>query len=386
MSICVVGGGLNGAAAALALAEAGWSVSLVDRKKPSPSPAALGVEIRNVALSPASRDFLEGLHAWQAGAPYTRMHIWEALGTAVLDFDAETLEHEALGWIVEVGALNERLWACLEAHQRITVHLGSVDALTPGAEQVCLDVSGQPVEAQLVVAADGGASRVRELTGTGVKRMPTGHSALATAVRFAEPHGGVAFQRFLSNGPLALLPSRDAHVCSVVWSQPPEEAERRRDLTEDAFLREVSSASEHVLGTALETDVRFVFPLVQQLAERFDAAPRVVLIGDAARVVHPLAGLGVNLGFEDTTALLKALRPGDDPGAADLRTYSRRRRVRSRAVIELMSALRGSYGNSAPWFGWARNAGVRAIAGSEVLKAQIMREAMGLGPMATAMR
>ena len=386
MSICVVGGGLNGAAAALALAEAGWSVSLVDRKAPSRSPAALGVEIRNVALSPASRDFLEGIDAWQPGAPYTRMHIWEALGTAALDFDSETLDHDALGWIVESGALNERLWARLEAHPRVTLYLGSVGALTPEPGRVCLEVGEQPVDAQLVVAADGAASRVRELTGTGVKRMPTGHSALATAVRFAEPHAGVAYQRFLSNGPLALLPSRDAHVCSVVWSQPPEEAERRAALAEEAFLREISSASEHVLGAAVETDVRFVFPLVQQLAERFDAASRVVLIGDAARVVHPLAGLGVNLGFEDTAALLKALTSVQDPGAADLRTFSRRRRARSRAVIELMSVLRGSYGNTSPWFGWARNAAVRTVAGSDALKAQIMREAMGLGPMATSMR
>jgi 2-octaprenyl-3-methyl-6-methoxy-1,4-benzoquinol hydroxylase/2-octaprenylphenol hydroxylase len=384
--ICVVGGGLNGAAAALALADAGWPVVLVDRHKPTPSPSGLGVEIRNVALSPASRAFLEGIDGWVDGAPYHRMHVWEALGTASLDFHAHESGRAELGWVVEVGALTERLWSRIEQHSRVRVLLASVDGVDTTGSLVTLRTDVEAVPCALLVAADGAGSPVRNLTGMRDARYPTGHAALVTAVRTERPHGGVAYQRFLPDGPLALLPSRLPDVSSVVWSQPPALASARVEAPQEAFLRDMTSATEGVLGNVLEADARFAFPLVQHLARSFVAAPRVLLIGDAARVVHPLAGLGVNLGFEDAQALLAALPPSGDPGLADWRTFARKRQARSQAMLRLMSALRLVYGSGSPWLGWARNMGVRAVSGSRLLKSQIMREAMGLGPMATSMR
>lgn len=385
-AICVVGGGLNGAAAALALAEAGWPVVLVDRHKPKPSPSALGVEIRNVALSPASRTFLEDFGAWVAGAPYVRMHVWESLGTASLDFHASETGRAELGWIVEVGALIERLWARIESHPRVQVRFGSVDGLEVHDSGVTLRVDGEAVSCALLVAADGAASPVRNLTATRDARYPTGHAALVTAVRTERPHEAVAYQRFLPGGPLALLPSRLPDVSSVVWSQPPALASSRVEASKEAFLADLTCASGRVLGQVLETDARFAFPLVQHLAQSFVAAPRVLLIGDAARVVHPLAGLGVNLGFEDAQALLATLPVSGDPGLADWRTFARKRQARARAMLRMMSALRLLYGSDSPWLGWVRNVGVRTVSESRGLKSQIMREAMGLGPMATSMR
>ncbi len=386
--VCVVGGGLTGAACALAIAHDGWDVVLVDRNAPKRSPANLGVEIRNVALSPASRRLLEDLGAWIGGAPYKSMHVWEERGTAAIDFDADDAGVDTLGWIVEVGALNEQLWDTAEAHPRVQVLEGDgIEGLQQHADDVQLQLaSGATVDASLVVAADGANSRVRELTGTKTQRFETGHSALVTVVRTEQPHGEVAYQRFLETGPLALLPSKEPNLCSIVWSLPPDFAARIAALADADFCARLGQASEQALGQVEATDQRFVFPLTQHVASNFHAAPRVLLIGDAARVVHPLAGLGVNLGFEDVESLCASLPSSGDPINGQWERFARRRRARSQAMVRLMSALRMSYANDSPWFGWARNVGVRMVAGNAMVRRQIMREAIGLGPIATSLR
>ena len=385
--VCVVGGGLTGAAAALAAAEAGLDVVLVDMKAPGRSPSGLGVEVRNVALSPASRAFLEPMGAWLDGAPYRHMRVWEELGTATLEFDAHESGAEALGWIVPVGELNQLLWSRLEAHERVQLLVGEgASELHAQADGVRLEVGERVVQAGLLLAADGGQSKVRELTGASTRTFPTGHVALATAARTQLPHDAVAHQRFLQGGPLALLPSRDPNVVSVVWSQSPEDGRRREALEPADFCQELTVASGGVLGEVEAVDARFVFPLTQHLAADFLAAPRVLLLGDAARVVHPLAGLGVNLGFEDVQALADVFAAGGDVGAADWRRFARRRRVRSLTVIQLMDALREVYGHPSPWLGWLRNTGVRWLDGAGAVKRQVIREAMGLGPVARGFR
>ncbi len=386
-TVCVVGGGLNGAAAALAVAEAGFDVTLIDRHKPARTPASLGVEIRNVALSPASRAFLETFGGWADGAPYRAMRVWEEFGTASLTFTAEEAGVAELGWIVEVGALNDHLWECALAHPRVDVRVGAgVAGMKADEHGVDLTLETGQLRASLVVAADGARSRVRELAGVRCRYSDTGHAALVTTVKTEHPHEGVAYQRFLRSGPLALLPSLEDHVSSVVWSQPPEAAADRAELDDAVFCAQIEQAIESALGTVQAADARFVFPLKQQLAERFDADPRVLLLGDAARVVHPLAGLGVNLGFEDAQALISALPNSGDPGLADWRAFARRRRIRSQSVQSLMDGLRRAYGNNSPWLDLARNMGVRAVSGSALIKRQIMQEAMGLGPIARSSR
>jgi 2-polyprenylphenol 6-hydroxylase len=172
----------------------------------------------------------------------------------------------------------------------------------------------------------------------------------------------------------------------VVWSQTPESAERRAALGDAAFCAELGRAVQGRLGNVEDVDRRILFPLWQQLAASFNPHPRVLLIGDAARVLHPLAGLGANVGFEDVRELLAVLE--NLPGAGDLgapglwRAYDRRRMMRARLMLRLMDTLRQVYARGDPFSQWLRNLGIGWLNQAGPIKRQIMKEAMGLGPVA----
>ncbi len=396
--IAIVGGGLVGAAAGLGAALRGWRVLLLDLAEPAWEPGRLGMDIRNVAVSPASKALLDELGVWQEqqAIAYSHMRVWEEQGTRSIEFDAAEVQRHELGWILENGPLVASLWKRLRAHGGITVRAADrLVGLEPGNETMKLHLKEQgqrasadarTAQARLVVAADGARSAVRQLLDVPVEAFDTGHHALATVIRTVKPHGGTAFQRFLLDGPLALLPGRHPQLSSVVWSQLPASAERRAALSEDAFCQEIASASERCLGAVEAVDRRLVFPLQQMLAASFNPAPRVLLIGDAGRVLHPLAGLGANLGFEDVRDLfneLGRLPSGADPGAAGVwLAFARRRRVRSRLMVDIMGALRRVYSSNDPLLQWVRNLGVGLVDSSALLKRQIIREALGLGPLA----
>lgn len=389
--LAVVGGGLIGAAAALGAARAGRRVLLLERARPTAAVGRLGIDIRNVSLSPASRTVLERLGVWPAAfaAPFVGMRVWEEQGTQTLVVDAAEVGRSELGWIVENGPLVESCWRALEAAPGVDVELvGGLSGIEVKADRVELETSSGIRAARLLVGVDGARSTVRELTGVESKRLPTGHHALVTVLRTEQPHRGVALQRFLLDGPLALLPSRQPDLVSVVWSQPAEAARRRVGLDDEAFCREAGFATEHVLGEVLAADQRTSFPLVQHLVRRFDPAPRVLLLGDAARVIHPLAGLGANVGFEDVRdflARLESIPQSADPGAAGIwQRFARQRRARSLLMLSAMTALKQVYAEDDPYLQWLRNVGVSLTSRIRPLKRQVIREALGLGPLASS--
>ncbi|MEZ5558446.1 MAG: FAD-dependent oxidoreductase [Pseudomonadales bacterium] len=417
VDVAVVGGGLIGATAALAASRLGFEVAVIDRAAPALAPGRFGMDIRNVAVSPASRAVLETAGVWQAleATAYRRMQVWEERGTAMMTFDAAEVQRAELGWILENGPAVAALWQCLQEAPRAAVRLGALEALETGPDAVTLTVAAPPVadsgsagsasglapagaaadarregplrlRARLVIAADGARSRVRELLGVAVSRSALRDVALATLVRTERGHDGVAYQRFLRDGPLALLPSARPDISSVVWSQAPAVAARRAELDDAAFCAEIGRACEQCLGPVLEADRRLSFPLQQALVARFDPHPRVLLIGDAARVLHPLAGLGANVGFEDVRELLAVLGsvgPGADPGSAGLwRGFARRRRARARFMQDLMAGLRRAYALDNPLLQFIRNTGVDLLNRTAPIKRQIIVEAMGLGPLA----
>ncbi len=172
----------------------------------------------------------------------------------------------------------------------------------------------------------------------------------------------------------------------MVWSQPPGEAERRANQGDDAFCRELERCLGSRFGKVQAVDARIVFPLVQTLVSTFNPHQRVLLIGDAARVVHPLAGMGANIGFEDVRDLLAELAgvgADQDPGVPGIwRRFARQRRLRSQMVLALMSGFRRAYAAGGPLANWVRNTGVAWLDRAEPLKTQIMREALGIGPLA----
>ena len=302
----VVGGGVVGAAAALALATAGLSVTLVEGREPSPWRAD-APDLRVYALAPDNAALLKALGVWEAvraaRAPaYRRMHVWDAAGGDALRFDADTLGRAQLGWIVENGLLVDRLWAELPlAGVQITCP-ATVEELEQHDDGVRLRLSdGRRLETAMVIAADGADSAVRGLAGIGVDRHDYGQRGVVAYIDSEQPNQATAWQRFLPTGPLAVLPV-GSHRSSIVWTLPDEDAVAMLALDEPAFNRALTNAFGGQLGALTLTSRRVAFPLRRQLADRY-LAGRVLLIGDAAHAVHPLAGQGVNLGLRDVAAL-----------------------------------------------------------------------------------
>ena len=383
--IAVIGAGLVGSAAALGLMRQGFEVVLIDGVKPERAAGRLGLDIRNVALNPQSQSLLASLGVWSEvpKVAYERMSIWEHTGTSVLNFSAADAQRSELGWIVENSPLQVALYdRCAAAME---VRLDSVAAIEVTDQQVGLRLdSGERCEVDFVVAVDGARSPTREFLGIPVKRHAVEQTALATVVRTGKSHQNCAWQRFLQDGPLALLPAADDdegnHRVSIVWSQSAESAAAHRTLSDDEFCRALTQVSEACVGEITAVDERLTFPLTQQQAKTFVFKHKVVLLGDAARVVHPLAGLGVNLGFEDVLAFLQVTDDGLQ--IRGLNTFQRQRAQRSEHMIALLATLRKAYQERNPWLIWARNLAVGQLDRMDLVKRQIMQEAMGLGPIA----
>ncbi|TYT23122.1 FAD-dependent oxidoreductase [Luteimonas viscosa] len=304
--VAVVGGGVVGAACALALARLGLDVCLVEAVRPAAwSPAE--PDLRVYALAPDNVALLDGLDAWQAvrsarAQPYRRMRVWDAAGGDPIVFDADALARPELGWIVEHGLLVDVLWQSLQRGGVRLVCPARVEALEQGADAATLRLDdGTRIAARIAIAADGAASPLRRLAGIAADAHDYAQQGVVAYVQTERPHEDTAWQRFLPGGPLALLPWVDGR-CSIVWTLPADEAARVLALDDEGFARSITTAFDARLGGILPTTRRLAFPLQRQLSAT-QHLQRVLVVGDAAHAVHPLAGQGVNLGLRDVSAL-----------------------------------------------------------------------------------
>jgi len=343
--VVVVGGGPVGACAAALLARGGLAVQLLEPHAPEAPAAGAALESRVVALSRASERTLAaagaaGVLAGPRVEPYERMHVWHESvaprSAAVLTFDAADVGEPNLGYILENRLLQAGLIGAVRAAGGELVR-GALTALRVHEAGVELDTTAGPLRAALVVGADGADSAVREAAGLGVVTRPYGERALIANVATGRAHEHSAWQRFMGDGTLALLPLADGSS-SIVWSADEPRARQLEAAAPEAFVRELEAAADRVLG-----DMRLLTPVraleLRRLAARAYVGSRVALIGDAAHVVHPLAGQGVNLGLLDAAALaqlaLAARARREDPGALGvLRAYERWRR----SELAVMSA------------------------------------------------
>ncbi|AMJ57607.1 MULTISPECIES: UbiH/UbiF family hydroxylase [Stenotrophomonas] len=307
----IVGGGVVGAACALALAQEGQQVALVEGREPPPwSPHK--PDLRVFAFAADNAALLDTLGVWKQvdqsrAHAYRRMRVWDAAGGDDLTFDADTLGRRELGWIVENGLLVDRLWAALPAAGVQLYCPARVEAMEQDAQGVRLRLDdGRRVEASIAIAADGSESTLRTLAGLDVSRHDYGQRGVVAYVDSALPNEDTAWQRFLATGPLAVLPFA-RNRSSIVWTLPDAEAERVLALDEDSFNRELTNAFAGRLGEMRLASARAAFPLRRQLAKAY-VAGRVLTLGDAAHVVHPLAGQGVNLGLRDVAGLRDLVR------------------------------------------------------------------------------
>src|SRR5213076_1915147 len=347
--VLVVGGGPVGACLGALLAGGACggaralSVAVLEPRPPAPLPADAALEARVVALSRASEHLLRSAGAWRGIAgprlsAYERMRIWHESvardSEAVLVFDADVGEPN-LGYIVENRLLQGAL---LEAFTQAGGHLepASLESLEITAAGVGVVTNRGRLATRLVVGADGASSRVRQAAGIAAEVAGYRQTAIIATVATARPHEATAWQRFMRDGTLAFLPLADG-TSSIVWSADDELAARLVAASDDAFIAELDRASDLALGATRLRGARVSFPL-QRLNAQHYVVQRVALVGDAAHVVHPLAGQGVNLGLMDAAALaqlvLAAAAEGEDPGALSvLRAYERWRR----SEVALMS-------------------------------------------------
>jgi 2-octaprenylphenol hydroxylase len=341
--VAVVGAGPIGLAAAILIArQSGLSparVAVFDRRPPEPiGTKPLPVDLRVFALSRASEKILRAADAWNdivatRAEPYERMQVWHAdvppHGGDALVFDAAELGERNLGVIAENAVLQAAL-AGAAGRAGIALVAAEISALEQERDAVVLVAGERRVRARLVIGADGAQSRVRELAGLGAARADYGQTAIVAMVSTARPHQHTAWQRFLGDGTLAFLPLKDAHS-SIVWSVPTARAERLLAVAPEAFERELETDFDGALGKVKLASERLKFPLWRLSADSYVSA-RIALVGDAAHVVHPLAGQGANLGLLDAAALADVLAEGirsrEDPGAERiLRRYERWRRA-----------------------------------------------------------
>ncbi|MBB6186471.1 UbiH/UbiF/VisC/COQ6 family ubiquinone biosynthesis hydroxylase [Rhodanobacter sp. MP7CTX1] len=387
LDAAVVGGGMVGAAAALALARAGFATALLEARAPKAWHLHDEVDLRVVGLAPSSLALLDELGVWPSirdarAGPYAHMHVWDAESGAAIDFDAASEGRELLGYIVENNLVQWTLWEALEAAGVRRLCPAEVRAFDAREDRIQLELAdGETLAARLLVAADGAASPLRQLAGIATSGRDYAQRAVVAHVSTERPHDGTAWQRFISTGPLALLPLADGRS-SVVWSLPEAEALRVLALDDRAFLDELGLASDFRLGRIMDTTQRAAFPLKLQLAECYQAE-RFVLLGDAAHAVHPLAGQGVNLGLRDVTELrdtLVAARDGGrDIGAAHvLRRYARRRRSADTLDALGFDALARIYALQSPALVAARGLGVRLLDRLAPLKRRLAEHAAGL--------
>ena len=393
--VAIVGGGPVGACAAALLARgaAGGSgalrVALLEPGAPAPLPADAPLEARVVALSRASEHILTRAGAWARIrgprlSPYERMRIWHESVAAdseqVLVFDAADAGEPNLGFIAENRLLQTAL---LGAFADAGGHLeaAQLSALEITDAGVNLTTSGRVLSARLVVGADGAQSTVRRAAGLTAAVCDYHQTAIVASVATARPHQATAWQRFMHDGTLAFLPLADG-TSSLVWSADDDLAAGLLGATASGFAQQLDRASDLALGSTRLVSERTSFPLRRLAAQRY-VAQRVALVGDAAHVVHVLAGQGVNLGLMDAAALaqlvLAAAGRREDPGALGvLRAYERWRKSEVALMSTAIDAFDRLLAHGSGPIARVAQRGLSWVNRSQELRRLFIRRALGL--------
>lgn len=391
--IAVVGGGMIGLTLANCLTGQGLSVVVLDNAEPDPKWNNIALTdapaTRVSAISLASEQVFKHCQVWEAIAEqrvcsYVEMDVKEKDSFAHIHFSHEQVHQPCLGHIIENDRIRNALWNKAQASDDITLLAPCriKELHLQGNINVIQLEDGQLINARLVVGADGGQSKVRQQAGFAHTFRDYEQQAIVATVKTAESHQNVARQVFTSTGPLAFLPLWDEHLCSIVWSQDTDTAKSLMALPEEAFNQALAAAFDMQLGLCTLQSERFSFPLRMQYARQW-ADDGVVIIGDAAHTIHPLAGQGANLGLLDAAALaelLIALKQQDkDLGSLkNLRQFERWRKSEASQMVATMESFKQLFAGNNPARKLVRGIGMSLTNHLPGLKQHIIQRAMGI--------
>lgn len=397
--LCVVGAGPVGGTLACLAATAGLRVAIIDQA-PLPPMEHPEFDGRAYAVAAGSKRLLERAGIWtrlpqpageivdirvtdgRPGRPPSPLSLRFALTeTALAEPGA------AFGWMVEARSLRVALNHTLHETAGVTVLAPAAAEIHRAADKATITLhDGRRLAAALVAAADGRESRLRREAGIPVTRFTYDQTAIITAITHEMPHNGVAREHFLPAGPFAQLPMADDehgnHVSAIVWSEPPAVAAHCLALDDNAFGAEIARRLDPALGAIRPVGHRYSYRLSALHAHRYHDT-RLVLVGDAAHGIHPIAGQGLNLGFRDLGALVPLLhaahQAGQDIGAADrLAAYQRQRRPDNLAMLAVTDGLDRLFRARNPLLRLARDMGMAGVDRVAPLKRFFMRQAMGV--------
>lgn len=387
VQLAIIGGGLVGASLALALQEGarqrGWRIVLIEPFAPGNSYQP-SYDARSSALSYGTRQIYERLGLWPAlnarAEPIRQIHVSDRGRFGATRLSAESEGVPALGYVVENAWLGQCLWQALDAEVvewRCPAEVTALQALGDGYRLTLND--GSQLDCDLAVLADGGRSGLREQLGIAVKTTPYGQSALIANISTAEAHQGQAFERFTDDGPMALLPLSE-NRSALVWTRQGGDAQRLAALPDREFLAELQQVFGYRLGALTQVGARHLYPL--SLIEASEQVrPHLVVLGNAAHSLHPIAGQGYNLSLRDTLALAEALldspaTPGD---FAMLQDYLRRQRLDQQLTVGFSDQVTRLFSTAQPLLVAGRNLGLLGLDLLPPAKHWFARQAMGLG-------
>lgn len=387
VNLAIIGGGLVGASLALALQETarqrGWRIALIEPFAPG-NAYQPSYDARSTALSYGSRLIYERLDLWQAIAqraePILQIHVSDRgrFGAARLQAIEEGVP--ALGYVVENAWIGHCLWQALDP-QIVQWHCpAEVSAMRQVEAGYRLQLNdGSSLDCQLAVLADGGRSGLREQLGIAVNQTPYGQSAIIANVSPLEAHRGQAFERFTDDGPMAMLPL-DGNRCALVWTRTSADAERLMTLSERAFLDELQQAFGYRLGALRQVGTRHLYPLALVEAQE-QVRPNLVVLGNAAHSLHPIAGQGYNLSLRDTQALAEVLSDSQAPlgDYATLQRYLQRQQLDQQLTVGFSDRVTRLFSTAQPLLATGRNLGLLGLDLLPPAKRWFARQAMGMG-------
>lgn len=397
----VVGGGMVGAASALALSQLGLTVALIEKYEPQPFDDEQSFDLRVSAISLGSQYLLEQLGAWKQvtqwrACPYRRLGVWEE-EYAYTEFNAEDLCQEHLGHIVENRLLQLSLWQQIKRQSNIDVICPEqLISITQKQDKATIVLENSHLTAKLVIAADGANSHVRQLVDIGITAWDYQQSAMLINVKTQFSQQDITWQQYLPTGPVAFLPLPNQSIvpfegersreqeqpggyASLVWYHKRDEIKRLSSLSNKQLTQEVMNVFPKRLGQ-VEVIAKGAFPLTRRHANTY-RKNRVLLLGDAAHTINPMAGQGVNLGFKDVDALQNIIASAIGDGEcwhdeSVLKRYEALRRKDNLLMQSTMDVLYHSFSHPSPVVKALRNATLAAISKMPVINSVVKNKAL----------